>query len=969
MSHSSPSGGRASARPSRVTRSLALALALAPALLASPAGAGAPPPNVRLDYEKYTLPNGLEVILHRDNRLPIVAVNLWYHVGPANETAGRTGFAHLFEHMMFQASGHIGEDQWFPILEGAGASFINGTTDFDRTNYLEDVPSNQLELALWMESDRMGFLLDRLDQPMLANQQDVVRNERRQGVENEPYGLVEEEFYHRLFPATHPYYASVIGSHADIQAARLDDVREFFRRYYCTNNASLVIAGDFDVAKTKALVAKYFGTIPRGQPVPKLDVVTPPITQERRAVVTDKVELPRVYMGWITSPFFAPGDADADLAARILGGSKASRLYKTLVYDRKIAQDVSAQQQSLALGSVFQIDATAKPGHTADELERAITEEIARLASEGPTVQELEAAQNATYAGILRGLQQCGGFRGIANRLNQYNQYTHDPGYLGKDLARYGAATPASVKQLVARQLGRDHRVVVFGVPGEKKIPPAPPTPTPPPKSTTHIESKEPWRDARPAAGPRPTTPLPRAKRFTLDNGLTVYLVERHDLPLVAGQLSVRSGGAADPSGMPGLAGFTAAMLDEGTQKRDALAIARDIEALGSTLATGAFQDGSAVTFDALKPNLKPTLEIFSDVALAPAFPEKEVERVRNDRLTSLLEERDSPFRLAIRTFQTALYGPDHPYGHVTLGSEDGIKKITRDDLTRFYRTHFVPGNSALVLAGDLTEAEARALASETFGRWTGTVPAAAPPAEPRPVAARIVIVDKPGAPQTALLFGELGVRRSSPDFEPLNVMNGVLGGLFSSRINMNLREKHGYTYGAFSQVSENRDVGPIWMGAEVRTDVTGASVREVLKESKGMRDSAMTAEELRLSKDSITRSLPSLFETTGSTVGTVGSLDQLGLPPDYYEALPKRVDAMTADEILASTRKYLFPERLLIVAIGDRAKIVPQLTPLKLGAIAVWSPEGKPVRTAKPATKAPRATPGNPAAQAAKKK
>ncbi|MGH8005087.1 MAG: M16 family metallopeptidase, partial [Limisphaerales bacterium] len=323
----------------------------------------------KLKFEKYQLPNGLEVILSEDHRLPLVAVNLWYHVGPANEEPGRTGFAHLFEHMMFQGSKHVEGDSHFKLLEAAGASDINGTTDFDRTNYFETLPSNQLELALWMESDRMGFLLDKLNQANLTNQQDVVRNERRQSVENRPYGIVEEEMFHQLYPKEHPYYASVIGSHADIQAAQLEDVKKFFKLYYAPNNASLAIVGDIDAAKTKKLVEKYFGSIRRGTEVPKLSAATPAITSERKTVVQDRIELPRVYMAWITPSIFKEGDAEGGVAAQILGGGKSSRLFKKLVYEKQIAQDVLAEQYALILGSVFYLQVTARPGHSADEIE------------------------------------------------------------------------------------------------------------------------------------------------------------------------------------------------------------------------------------------------------------------------------------------------------------------------------------------------------------------------------------------------------------------------------------------------------------------------------------------------------------------------------------------------------------------------------------------------------------------------
>src|SRR6202162_2544291 len=383
-----------------------------------------------IKFEKYTLPNGLVVTLSEDLRLPLVSTNIWYHVGPANEVPGRTGFAHLFEHMMFEGSKHVPGNSHIRFLEGAGASDLNGTTDFDRTNYFQTLPSNQLELALWLESDRMGYLPDKLDQASLTNQQDVVRNERRQSIENSPYGIVEEGVYHMLFPKSHPYHADVMGSHADIQAAKLEDVRNFFKLYYAPNNASLAIVGDFDPAQAKQLVEKYFGPLKRGAPVPKITAVTPPITAERRVVIHDQVELPRVYMGWLTSPIFKPGDADADLASAILGGGKSSRLYKKLVYEKQIALDVSASQQSLVLGSIFEIVVTARPGHTAEEIEKAIEEEVETLRKDGPTPAELERAQNGIETRTIQGLERLGGFGGIAGRVNEYNHYLGAPGSL-----------------------------------------------------------------------------------------------------------------------------------------------------------------------------------------------------------------------------------------------------------------------------------------------------------------------------------------------------------------------------------------------------------------------------------------------------------------------------------------------------------------------------------------------------------
>ncbi len=940
-------GGRAGATSARLALVLAcLALAFA-AGAARAATSVVKPPQVKMEVEKYTLPNGLEVILHEDHQLPIVAVNIWYHAGPANERAGQTGFAHLFEHLMFQSSGHVPEDSYFKYLEAAGSSFVNGSTDFDRTNYLEDVPSNQLELALWLESDRMGFLLDRLTAASFANQQDVVRNERRQSVENAPYGLVEEELYHQLFPKTHPYYASVIGSHEDIQNAKVQDVREFFKSYYVPNNATLVIAGDIDKVQAKAMVTKYFASIPRGNPIPPIEATTPPITSEHRAKVTDEVELPRVFMGWITSPIFKPGDAEAGIAADILGGGKASRLYKSLVYDKQIAQDVNASMQSLVLGSVFEIVATAKPGHTAEELEGAIDAEISKLASEGPTPTELAASQNSTYSAILSSLERIGGFGGVADRINMYNQHTKDPNYLSQDLARYAAVTPESVKRFTAEQLAKDHRAVVYGLPGKKVVPPAPPTPPAPTTTEAAVESKEPWRNTIPGAGPTPVVKLPMAKRFRLQNGLTVLLVESHRLPIVASTLVLRSGSAQDPQDLPGLSGYTASMLDEGTQKRDALTIANELHGLGASLTTASSIDGSTIACRSLKQTSGATISLLSDVALHPAFPAKDIERLRGERSTALLQQRDSPNQTASRIMWSCLYGPSHPYGHITLGTADAIKKISRDDMIKFYQAYYTPQNAALVLVGDLSESEAKKLANDALGSWSG------PPTEtPRPpqgtmVSSRVVIVDKPGMPQTALRVVQLGLMRSDPDFERMDLANTILGGLFSSRINMNLREAHGYTYGAFSALSENRGQGPFLIGTSVRTDVTGASIDEILKEVHGMVDKPVTDDELRMAKESTIRTLPAAFQTTGGTAGTIATLYLYDLSPDYYQTLPGRIALITAPDVQAVAKKYLAPDRMLVIAVGDRSKIEPQIMKLNLGAVAYKDLDGKEVTAA----------------------
>ncbi|MCC7462521.1 MAG: insulinase family protein [Gammaproteobacteria bacterium] len=903
-------------------------------------------PIPRLEYEKYTLPNGLDVILVEDHRLPLVAVNLWYHVGPANERPGRTGFAHLFEHMMFQGSRHVGSDRHIQRLEAAGASEINGTTDFDRTNYFETLPSNQLELALWMESDRMGFLLDTLDQQELTGQIDVVRNERRQSIENAPYGLVEEEIFHQLFPAGHPYYASVIGSHADLEAARLEDVRAFFREYYAPNNASLAIVGDIDKARTRALVEKYFGPLAAGQPVSRPAVATPPISAEKRVTVSDKVELPRVYLAWLTAPIYQPGDAEADLLAALLGGGKSSRLYKDLVYEKKIAQDVAAQQYSLTLGSVFIIQATAKPGITPAQLEAAIDAQLARLRAEGPTQAELERARNTIETRIMRGLESLGGFGGVADRLNQYNHHLGNPGYLAEDIGRYRAATPASLRDVAARTLTPAARVVVVGVPGEKRLQDVPRRPLAAGRRQPLPADAAEWRAVPPAAAPASNLSLPMPQRFTLPNGLDVLLLEQHQLPVFAASLYVLRGSEANPPQLPGLAAFTADMLDEGTTTRPALRLADDVAQIGATLAAGSSSDRSAVSIAALRRNADSAFALLADVALHPAFAATEIERLRDERLTSLLQERDDVRALAERVFNRTVYGPDHPYGHTEIGSEAALKALTRADLERFWKAGYVPGNAALVVSGDLTLAELRKLAEKHFGQWSGSSSAVQLPPVPAATGRTLVIVDQPGAPQTALRIGQVGVPRSSPDYVALEVMNTELGGLFSSRINLNLREQHGYTYGAGSRFAFRRGPGPFYVSTAVRADATAPAVREIFKEIERMRATPVTDAELSLARDSFARSLAGLFETTSQSVGSIGEIYVYGLPLDYYGTLPASIEAVSAADVQRVARQYLTPEKMAVVAAGDRRLIAPGLVNLRLGPVELRDFDGNAITT-----------------------
>lgn len=903
-----------------------------------------------IPYEKYRLKNGLEVILSENHRLPLVAVYVLYHVGPANERPGRTGFAHLFEHFMFDGSLHVGQKAHFKLLEAVGARQVNGTTDLDHTKYFETVPSDELERALWLESDRMGFLLETLTAVKLANQRDVVRNERRQKIENQPYGLAEEGLYHLLFPKEHPYHADVIGSHADLEAAKLDDVRDFFKLYYAPNNASLAIVGDIDKTRTKELVEKYFGSLPAGEPVPKIDATTPVITSEQRAVITDKVQLPRVYMAWHTDPIFHPGDADEQILAQILGGSgKSSRLYRRLVYEKQLAQDVSVQQTSLELGSVFTMQATARPGVKPEQLEAAMDVELAAIQKDGPTEAELDQARNIIEGRLLRRLEMIGGERGVAGILSRYNHYLGDPGFLPKDIKRYENVTVRSIQEAARQKLTKNSRVVLYCVSGPKVIDDVPRNkpeqesgPPSDEKRAAFLATQE-WRRDVPKRGPASQISLPVPEAFKLGNGLSVLLVERHDLPVITADLFTLSGSEDNPPEQPGLAAFTAKMLQAGTKKRSALQIAADTEQIGAEISTASIADWSGILMRCLKQNVDGAFDLLSDLALNPAFTPADVERVRNEQLTLLLQDRDNPTNVALRVFYQAAYGDKHPYGHMELGTTESVKKITREDLVRFWKTGYIPSKAVLAITGDLTQAEARALAEKYFGSWKGakSKPTAAPPF-PGKVTRQVLIVDKPEAPQTALIVGGVGIPRSSPDYIPTEIMNTILGGLVSARLNMNLREKHGYTYAAFSQFVYRRGPGPFFARTSVRADVTVPALEELLHELNRIRTDPLSPDEVQQAKDAMSRALPEMFQTTQQTSRSIADLFVYNLPLDFYRSLPEKIRAVDVSEVRLAAEKHLQPDSTIVVAVGDRKKIEPGLKNMDLGKIEIVNANGR---------------------------
>ena len=903
-----------------------------------------------LKFQKYSLVNGLQVILHEDHATPIVGVNVWYHVGSKDERPGRTGFAHLFEHMMFQGSKHFDKVYFGPIQSVGGR--LNGSTAMDRTNYWETVPSNYLELALWMESDRMGFLLPAMTQAKLDNQRDVVKNERRQSYENRPYGLVHETILAALYPPDHPYSWPTIGSMKDIAEASREDIADFFRRYYHPANASLCIAGDFDPAEATHLVEKYFGPIPAGPKVVHPEPWTPELKEEQRILMTDRVGLARVYAVWPTPRHFTPEDAALDVLGHVLAGGKISRLYRTLVRQKQIAHDVQAYQDGQELTSEFAIVATVRPGHTIAEVEAAIAEELEGIKADPPTSEEMERAVNTFEARLVRSLESVSEFGGRADRLNLYNIYTGDPGYLAEDFGRYGRVDAAQVAEM-ARQFLGPGRVVVEVVPGsEVSIQPNPLIAAEAartqmaqqlPSPACHLRqdgrgaaSEGSDRESLPEGAAEPTFNLPPVQRATLSNGMQLLLVEKHDLPVVYLHVVFPAGRGNDGPQAPGLAEMTAAVWDEGTAKRSAEEIASELGGMGAHISVSADWDSTSVRLFSLKRHLFKALDIFADVLRGPNFPEQELQRQQTAALGRLTQIRNEPTLLALIAAAQHLYGYDHPYGHPPWGNPAVLKGLKPADLERFYAGHMRPEQASVVAVGDITLDALMKQLEESLGAWKSASPAPASPdfSLPQPKPTSLLLIDKPHAAQSVIHMALVGAQRNTADFFPLNVMNMVFGGQFSSRLNMNLRERKGYTYGARStwdwRVHER---GPLVATASVQTAVTAAALAEFLKELEGMVGARPVEEkELDFCKKFVTRGYTAGFETPSQVATQLETLVAYKLPDDYFNSVVPGVWAVTANDTMRVAKQYLALDRLAILVVGDRATIEPELRKLPIG-------------------------------------
>jgi predicted Zn-dependent peptidase len=867
------------------------------------------PPEIR--FTKTTLANGLDVIARRQPHLPVVAVNLWYHVGSKNEERRQRGFAHLFEHLMFEGSEHYPGD-FFKPLQRLGAG-VNGSTSTDRTNYYEDIPAAHVELAVAMESDRMANLLPALDERKLRVQKDVVKNEYRQNYANRPYGQVWRLLAEALYPPEHPYSWLTIGVMEDVEAATRDDVEAFFRRFYVPSNASLCLVGDIDEDRALALAERYFGGIPGGAPAVRPRSPEVALPGDVEVTLRDRVELDRLYRLWPTVPHFHPDDAPLALLADVLARGKASRLYRRLVMEEQVAQDVTAYQGSRELAGTYGLIATARPGRELARAREVAEAELADLAARGPTDEELARARNGRLASHIYALDNIGGFGGVADRLNAYNTYLGDPGHFADDARRYLEATADDLRRVAARYLaGRPS--VGLAVLGRARSAAAPLDRATPPAPAPAV----PFR-----------APDPEVRRLAC--GAELWVIPRRDLPIVAATAVVDAGASTHGPDRGGLASLAASLLDEGTARFSSLDLALAAERLGTNLGTSCGWDGAYVSLQCLSPHLDESLDLAAEVLVAPTFPPEEFARVHGQTLAAIRADDDRAEAVASRVLLRQLYPDGHPYRVPTEGLESTASGLGRDEVAAFYARRFRPRGAAWVVAGDVDpDALARRL-DDLLAPWSPGEPASAEPWPEVPASrARLILVDRPGAPQAVVRVGHVGIRRLDPDHDHLAVFNQVLGGQFTSRLNERLREEKGYTYGVRSHFDARRGAGPFTIGASLESARLADALEDLRAEVAALLDHRPpTPAELDDARRALIEGQARHFETPSALVARYAGLFLHGLPPDHHARLAARLGAVTIGSMIDAARRHLRPSELVFVVVADAEAVAPGLARL----------------------------------------
>lgn len=895
-------------------------------LLAGSAGAEE---MLEIPFEKHVLENGLTVILHQDSKAPVVAVNVWYHVGSKNEVEGRTGFAHLFEHIMFNGSENY--DEYYREAFGrVGATGMNGTTDSDRTNYFETVPTTALDLTLFLESDRMGHLLGAVTQEKLDQERGVVQNEKRQR-EGQPYGKAWGLLTESAYPDGHPYSWSPIGSMEDLTAATLEDVHGWFETWYGPSNAVLSIAGDIDPTTTLEKVRTYFADIPPGPTLTRPGAWPVPMTGSKRIVHVERVPQARLYRTWNTAEFGHADNVDLDLLSAILAEGKTARLYERLVYRDQIATDVTAFFYEREIAGNFVVMATAHPEANLADVEAALEEEMARLLEEGPTEAEVERARSLRRASFIRGIERIGGFGGKSDVLARGQVYGGDPGWYRTYLKDLAGASAESVAGAARTWLADGDLTLEVR-----------------PRAELAAVGESIDRSALPMPESFPEARFPDARRGQLDNGLRVLVVERPAVPIVEARMVFDAGYAADRRDRLGTANLALEMLDEGAAGKTALEIGDRLDALGARISSGSNADLSFVGLSALSGSYGASLDVLTDVVLRPDFPEAELARLRREQLAQIGREKVQPTSMAMRVLPGLLYGPDHAYSIPLTGSgtEESVRAIERQDLVRFHHEWFRPGAATFVAVGDTTLEETMELLEGRFGEWEAApVPEKNVGPAPAPERATVYLLDRPDSEQSSVFAAQLVPGRGHEDDLELEAAAQVLGGSATARLNDNLRRDKHWSYGSFAFLADSRGPRPLVGFAAVQADKTADALGEIAKEMRGIAgERPPSKEEIAETQDRQTLTLPGQWETAGAILRSWVDVLQFDLDDDWWNRYPEQVRALDSASVGDVASRHLDADRLVYVVVGDRAVLEESLRALDLGPVVALDPDGKPM-------------------------
>ena len=887
---------------------------------------------LKIEFEKYTLPNGLDVILHVDRSDPIVALAIRFHVGSNREIEGRTGFAHLFEHMMFQRSENVGEDQFFKIIQNAGGT-LNGGTGNDATTYYEVVPENALEKILWMESDRMGYMINTVTEKAFNNQQNVVQNEKRQSYDNQPYGFTSWVVAKNLYPKGHPYSWTVIGEMDDLKNATVDDVKAFHEKYYIPNNATLVLAGDFDVKNAKKMIEKYFGEIKPGKSVSDPKPIPVSLGKTKKIYHEDNfAKASQIRMIWPTVEAYQDDSYPLEYLGQLLSRGKKAPLYKILEKEKKQSSSQNAYNGSQEIAGTFVISATANEGISLNEIEKSVFESFALFEKEGFTDEDVERIKASQETDFYNGISS---ILGKSFQLASYNEDKGDPAYYKTDIAKLKSVTKSDILRVYGKYIRDKPFLVTSFVPKgqlnmivegsekadvkEESIADAAQVATK--DNVEEIITKTPTlidRSVMPTDGPDPVLNLPAVWNSKLSDGLQVYGIEQNELPLVQFSLEIKGGHLLDPLSKPGLAKLVCELMTEGTKNRTPLELEEAIDKLGATINIDASNNSITLSANTLTRNFDQVLALAQEMLLEPRWDEAEFAMAKTRMLNMIKRQKANPTTLARNEFNELIYGKGHILATDRMGTEESVAAITLDDLKSFYATEFSPSVASFLVAGSITKDKVMASLKPLAAAWKPKEVVFPSYPLPAPLqSSKIFFVDVPGAKQSVISIGCLGLARKDADYFPAVVMNYKLGGSFNGNVNLVLREEKGFTYGARTNFSGGIIPGAFTASANVRSSATEESV-EIFKDLMTRYGTEFKAEDLDFTRNSLNRGYARQFETLGAKIGMLSDISMYNLPVDFIKGEQNTVQNMTIDQIKALALKYVDASKMYYVIAGD---------------------------------------------------